>query len=147
MSKSLIFLAISLFLLTSCDGRRFYFYSPDEKQSFTVVKKGDYRYIYNGDSWIFPDTNYIKIDVSKVDETLDGLEVCWNPHGSGWEIFQFDCQILENKLDSTKFRFSCLPSEEIVGEYDFSQYRKPNCFSFNFYTEKLSNNSGGTIVK
>ena len=147
MKKLVLALFGALFLLTSCDGRRFYFYSPDGKQSFTVVKKGDYRYIYDGDSWIFPDTNYIKIDVSRVDETLDGLEVCWNPQESGWEIFQFDCQIVENKLDSTKFRFSCLPSKKIVGEYDFSKYRKPSCFSFDFYTEKLSHNSGRTIVK
>ena len=144
MKKLVLALFGALFLLTSCDGRRFYFYSPDGKQSFTVVKKGDYRYIYNGDSWIFPDTNYIKIDVSDVESYKDFLTGCWKDKG-GWEIYLPDSDIIDSMLDTTKFSFNSRYPKYPNGEDNLTKFNENKCFRFDFLTEKLSPNKGALV--
>lgn len=99
----LFFIALAL---VSCTDNRDVFYSKDKKTSFTIITKGDIRYIINGYHNKIPKDNYVKISLKKLDRYVqDEIIGCWKKNGLDWIILMKGVTVLEDKLDKDKFLF------------------------------------------
>ncbi|MGX9987541.1 hypothetical protein [Soonwooa purpurea] len=78
--------------------------SPNGKQTITIITKGNERFIMNGSYSELPNSNYAKVSIEKVDRLGDEIGICWNKNGDGWELISLYSELLENKLNTTKFR-------------------------------------------
>ena len=104
------------------------------------------RYIISGKHHVVPDSGYVKIDLGNIDPIGDGVWGCWESDG-GWEIAVEKAFIIENKLDTTKFKFNDrLPRDEL-GIPRETKYRGENCFVYSFYSKDISPKSGDAIIK
>lgn len=145
MKSFIIFLNL-LFFLTGCDRKeRIYIYTLDKMQCITVFNRDDIRYIVDGKHERIPDTNYIKLDVSKVPALGNGIWICWENQKYKWDIVVDKSIILESKVDTSKYRFNTrLPVDE-RGIPTEIKFRADNCAIFDFYSMKLSPNKGAII--
>ena len=128
-----------LFLVSCTNEHRYIFYSKDKKQSITIISYGNIRYIINGEYDEVPKQNYVKIDLSSSPmNNNDELVGCWKTDKYEWIILNEGVTILENKLDSKRFKFGTeFPVDEkgIPTLIDF--YNKPNCFDVGFEYNKI----------
>lgn len=135
---------IKLFLLIivingvySCDRKRLIIASEDKNQYITILtyKKTKTRYIINGKYYLLPNEGYIKIDVKEIDPIRDGLWGCWI--NNGWELTNEKANVIENKLDTSKFKFyTKLPRDkwDIPRE---TKFRNESCFILDFLTQEI----------
>lgn len=120
------------------------FYSLDKDNCVTVLTKDTLRYVIAGDYDKVPDTNFVKLDISKITELGDGVWICWLEN-QGWDIVVDKSIIIENKLDTVKYLFDTkLPVDErgILTEIKF---RQENCAIFDYYLMKLSPDKGAIV--
>lgn len=135
-----------LSLLAGC-GRKeqIHIYTPDKKQCITVFNRDNIRYIVDGKHKKIPDTNYIKLDISKVPSLGDGIWICWENSKYKWDVVVDKSIILESKIDTSKYRFNTkLPVDE-RGIPTEIKFRADNCAIFDFYSMNLSPNKGAII--
>lgn len=103
-------------ILSGCNRERFFICSKDKSQCITVLTYKDtkIRYIINGKHYTVPnDENYIKLDISNIDKIGDEILGYWNPHPEGWVLYNHQSIILENKIDTVKYKFrNSLPLKE-----------------------------------
>lgn len=141
--KIIIMLLGLLSFLTGCGRKeKIYLYAPDKKQCITVFNRGNIRYIVDGEHKKIPNTNYIKLDISKVPSLGDGIWICWEHSEYKWDVVVDKSIILELKIDTSKYRFNTkLPVDErgIPTEIIF---RADNCAIFDFYSMSLSPDKG-----
>ncbi|WP_096431566.1 hypothetical protein [Labilibaculum antarcticum] len=134
-----------LMISFSCSrGSKIKFYSLDKDNCVTVLTKDTLRYVIAGDYDKVPDTNFVKLDISKITELGDGVWICWLEN-QGWDIVVDKSIIIENKLDTVKYRFDTnLPVDEreIPTEIKF---RQENCAIFDYYLMKLSPDKGAIV--
>lgn len=133
-------------LVGSCkDEQTYHFYSPGIDKSITVINGKGYRYIIAGKYDYIPDTNYVKVDLGKIDKGLgDEIAGCWNGNGLDWSIVMNGVTILENKLDKNSFKFEDNFSKDEMGIptlIDFNR-KQSGCFSISFEYGKLRTMSG-----
>lgn len=84
----------------------FVLYPLDKSQAITIITKNNIRYVINGNYDHIPKTNYIKLDISQIDPIGDEIGVCWNNGKYLWELVNHKATILENRLDTLKFKFN-----------------------------------------
>lgn len=125
---------VLVFFLSSCsqkktaDKWRHVEISPiDESQTITVITtKGNKRYFANGKHHKIPKDNYLLLDLSKVDRLGDGFSICWNDSsGYKWKIASTYAELVENKLDTSKYLYY-----QPLKEDDFPvlvEYKERNC--------------------
>lgn len=120
------------------------FFSLDKDNCVTVLTKDTIRYVIAGDYDKVPDTNFVKLDISKIPELGDGVWICWLEN-QGWDIVVDKSIILENKLDSTKHLFdNKLPVDE-RGIKTEIKFRQENCAIFGYYLMRLSPDKGAIV--
>lgn len=144
MKKSLALLII--LFLTSCKNNYSYtFFSLDRKQCFTVISRGNIRYIIAGKRSSVPDTNYVKVSLKNIDSIGDEIVGCWKNDKYEWQIVNDKAVILNNKLDSTRFKFTTRfpEKDEIPTLKDFV---KDGCFDLGFDYNELGHVRRGVIV-
>ncbi|MEL6192861.1 MAG: hypothetical protein AAFR66_12460 [Bacteroidota bacterium] len=108
----------------------------------------DYRYVVNGRvSHYPPDSNYVKLDASRLPYLGECIWVCWDENGLDWEVAVAKTSILENKLDTTRFRVNTSLPVGSLGIPTEKKYRKENCAIFSFYDKALSPDERGAIVE
>jgi hypothetical protein len=107
----------------------FVLYPKDKSQAITVITKGDIRYIINGSHNRLPDTNYIKIDISQIDPVGDEIGVCWNKSKYRWEAVNHNSRIIENKLDTSQFKFNISWEVDDRGIPNSAKYHQDMCGS------------------
>lgn len=107
----------------------FVLYPTDKSQAITIITEGDTRYIMNGNLERVPDTNYIKVDISQIDPIGDAIGVCWNKGKYQWELVNHQSIILENKLDSSRFKFNTSWEVDDRGIPNAAKYHQENCGS------------------
>ncbi|PKQ46775.1 hypothetical protein [Confluentibacter flavum] len=105
----------------------FRIYSADKKQCVTVITRGEIRYIINGEYNSVPRTNYIKIDKSGIPLIGDEMGICWKNDKYEWEIVNHQSKVLENKLDTLKYKFNTSWEKDNYGIPNSKKYIKPNC--------------------
>jgi len=119
-----------MILTSSCENvnrTSFRIYSADKKQCVTIVTNGSTRYIINGKSNSIPKTDFVKLDVSGIDKLGDGIGICWKNEKYEWQISNDKSVILENKLDTTKYKFKTSWEKDERGIPNTKKYLKPNC--------------------
>ena len=100
-----LFILVCLALFTSCTKHHDYIYSPDKKQCITIISDNNIRYIINGKHSSVPDTNYVKFDISKRLSFADNIVGCWKNKKYYWQIINDESTIIENRLDTVKYKF------------------------------------------
>ena len=145
MIKRLLIVFISMFLLNSCTKKSVIkFYTPDKENCVTVITKNDIRFVIAGDTEDIPDTNFVKLDISKIPELEDGVWISWLDN-NGWDIVVDKSIIIENKLDTNQYIFNSKLPTDNRGIPTEIKFRKDNCAIFNYYLMKLSPDNGAII--
>lgn len=145
-TKLKIIVGFSIIMISfSCSrSSKIKFYSLDKDNCVTVLTKDTLRYVIAGDYDKVPDTNFVKLDISKITELGDGVWIHWLDN-QGWDIVVDKSVIIENKLDTTKYLFdNKLPVDErgITTEIKF---RQENCAIFGYYLMRLSPDKGAIV--
>lgn len=52
-----------------------------------------------------PDSNFVKISTEEITPLGDAIYICWNKNNLFWEGVIDKSNIIENKLDTGKYRF------------------------------------------
>lgn len=137
----LFLVIISVIVFSGCNRERFFICSKDEDQCITVINyKGEkVRYIIPGKHYTAPNRDYIKMDISKIDPIGDGVWGCWNEN-EGWELVVEKAVIIENKLDTSKFKFYDKLPRDDWGVPRETKYKNKNCFIFDFLSYEIEGN-------
>jgi len=125
--------------------RIIYLYPEDKSQCITVIDQGQFRYIVDGKFNSIPESNYIKLDVQKIDPLRDNIHVCWKNDHYEWDVVVDQSKVIESKLDPTRFNFSESLPEDDRGIPSEIKFRIPNCMVFSYYLMRLSPKSGGFV--
>lgn len=130
----IVFFAI--FIFVSCNKNRNYVYSMDKKQCITVITENNIRYIIEGKHTTIPKNNYVKYSLESIDlECGDQLVGCWKNKDYDWNIINDNAVILENKLDTLRFKFSSKHSKDRKSE-------DINCFGIDFINKEIKHHKG-----
>jgi hypothetical protein len=82
MKKIALFVGF-LFITIACTHypKRMHIYTPNKDQCITVFNLEDYRYLCVGEVKRIPESNYIKLDISKRTDLSDGIYILWKIMG------------------------------------------------------------------
>lgn len=146
--KRSFLISFLLLLVLGCNRKQIiHFYSLDRSQCITVITKGEYRYIINGEHYSVPDSNYVKLKIQNVSpEEYGGFRICWKNSIYSWDVVADKTEIVESTLDTLKYNFSTKLPVDKRGIPTEIKFRQPDCAVFSFYLMRLIPNQG-TIVK
>ena len=136
---------VSLFYMLFVDKTNrsnFKIYSSDKTQCVTIITKSETRYIINGKHDFIPETNFIKIDISDIDPIGDEIGVCWKKNKYEWEIVNHQAKVIENRLDTTKFKFNTNWENDERGIPNCLKYHQTNCGTLGISGMKIYKNKG-----
>lgn len=131
--------AFTAFLIAFGDNTNrtnFKIYSADKKQCITVITRGNTRYFIEGEYNSVPKSNYIKTDKSGIDLIGDEIGICWKNENYDWEIVNHQSKIIENKLDTLRFKFNTSWETDKYGTPNAKKYRTNNCGTIGLETMK-----------
>lgn len=146
--QSFIILVILLNSCSSIDKVRIY--SIDKSQCVSIItdKKNNSRYIINGNHTSIPKTDFVKLDISNIDPIGDEIGICWRNDKYDWEIVNHMAKILENRLDTIKYKFNSWWETDKDGIPNSLKYHtSDNCGTFDFESMKIYRNRGLIIEK
>ncbi len=137
---------ILLIVLTSCsENETLHFYSLDKSQCITVIDQDGFKYVINGKKSSIPSTNFVKLDLSRIDPVGLCFHVCWNTQKYDWEAIIDQARVIESRLDSSKFSFKNSLPKDNRGIPTEAKFRKDGCAVFSFDMMKLSPNKGAVV--
>ena len=127
-----IFLVVTIITIVILFGdhitkTNFKIYSADKKECVTVITNGKMRYFINGAYNSIPKTNYIKVDISNIDPIGDEIGICWKNDEYDWLIVNHHSKVVENRLDTLKYKFNTSWETDETGIINAKKYRKNNC--------------------
>lgn len=141
----LFFVAI---IFSSCSSTEIlHLYSPNRNQCITIITKSDERYIIDGKHYAVPDSNFVKISLAEMDRIGDGIAGCWEDEHFKWIILNDKTRILENKLDTKRYRFFTNFSKDETGIPTFKDFISDSCYNFDFETFSAIPKDGVIIEK
>jgi hypothetical protein len=143
----LFYLMCFMFFLAGCSNRKIiYVYSPNKKQCITIITNIDTRYIINGKHKSLPKKNYIKYSLDSIDvEVADEIVGHWKNNKYEWEIATDKAIILENKLDSKRFKFNTNFPTDDNGMPTIIDFTDKNSYDIGFDNGKIINFKGVII--
>ncbi|GAB5475722.1 MAG: hypothetical protein Mars2KO_38210 [Maribacter sp.] len=109
----------------------------DKSQCISVITIDDSRFFINGEFEKVPDSNYIEVDIKNITRLGDEIGVCWKTGDYEWEIVNHRSKIVENKLDTTKYKFNTSWETDERGIPNSKKYHKPNCGTIGTDTMKV----------
>ena len=80
--------------------------SSNDNQVITIITKDTVRYIIDGDLDYIPDTGYVKLNTSQISFDYDSFFGCFEEGKYQWQLINPHSQILEIKLDTSKYEVS-----------------------------------------
>jgi hypothetical protein len=124
--------------MTACN-EIIYIYSIDNDDCITLIREGDkHLFIIAGKTKEIPDSNYVKIDISKMD-LAEGLNVCWcDSSGFIWEVIKTNSKVLINKLDTSKYHFDTVLPLNKNGVPTEMKFRRKGCATILLNSKKCS---------
>ena len=132
-------------MIFGCQENSIHFHSPDRSQSITVLTFAGYRYVIDGSHHQVPKKNFVKLDISHMDRVTDELFICWGNENFDWEVLNPNARIMENKLDTTRFKFLNSFQTDQRGIPIVIKYHNEGCFEFGFYTKNIRPADGAII--
>ncbi len=127
------FLLFSIFVFTACGKYTYHVYSPDKNECITFIEEGNFQYIFDGYATSIPEANYVKLDVREVPELGKEIACCWKNDLYEWSIIIDDAIIIENKLDSTRFKFGNRMPINKNSNPTYEGFAGNGCFHFDTY--------------
>lgn len=119
-------------------------YSLDKSNCVSIITEKKIRYVIAGKNETLPDTNYIKLDISDITELDNEVYICWLKN-KGWDMVVDKSKILENRLDTDKYKFNNQLPTDTTGIPTPIKYSKENCAVFDYYEMKLIPNQGAIV--
>ena len=138
--------SIILVTFLSCTKHHDYIYSPDKKQCITIISDKRVRYIINGKHSSIPDSNYVKLDINN-GQVGDDVVGCWNNGQYDWKLINDGAKIIENKLDTLRFKFGIKFPTNNKGIPTIIDFTGENCFEFGFEYNIINKHKRGIIVE
>ena len=124
----------------------YHIYSPDKSQCITMIndKEQEIRYIIDGYHDTVPADNYVKLSLEKMDHIADQSVGCWKDGSYEWQMLNEQTIILENRLDTSRFKYS---SNESDGQAQdtYQKYSHEYCFDVTFEHWSISDDSGAIV--
>lgn len=149
MNSRLVFFLLLTITLFSCNKEKFYIYSDNKSYCITVItdKNSKTRYIIQGRHNTVPDSNYVKISTNNIDTIGDEIVGCWNYKDYEWVLLNDNAIIIENKLDTLRYKFSpVFPIiEEVPSLAEFIE--NENCFDIGLDYGTPSRTRGNIVVE
>ena len=145
--KIILSVFILIFLLSCSSKKRIYVYSPNKKQCITIITEYNYRYIIEGKHYNVPDTNYVKVDLSQMDKIGDGIAGCWENNRYKWIIINDQTKIIENKLDTLKYKFITNFPKDEQQIPTLKDYIGNGCYNFDFEVFSIVPKDGAIIQR
>lgn len=134
-------LLIVVLFLTSC-AEKTIISSIDKSKKITIIRNGEKLYIINGATESVPDTNYIELRMTDVSLRSE-IAVCWKPEIFDWDLVADNTEVIKNRLDTTKFKFSTeFPLNENGSPTPIKYNTGENCGSYSTYSGKVYRNRG-----
>lgn len=87
--------------IISCRNKNTIICSQDFNKCISIKDVDNVRYIYYDNS----DSNYVKLDMTKVDYETDAIFICWNNEYNKMEIINPNTKIQEAKIDTRLYQF------------------------------------------
>ncbi len=125
--------------------KRMYIYTPNKNQCITVFNLEDYRYLCVGEVKRIPESNYIKLDVSRIDEIGDGIHILWKKNG--WDVVVRYSILIESTLDTTCYKFSNKLPIDDKGFSTEEKFRQDSAAIFDYYLMQLSPQNGFAVIE
>jgi hypothetical protein len=125
--------------------KRMYIYTPNKDQCVTVFNLEDYRYLCVGEVKRIPESNYIKLDVSKRTDLSDGIYILWK--NNGWDVVVIKSRLLESKLDTTRYKFSNKLPIDDKGFSTEEKFRQDSAAIFDYYLMRLTPQNGFALIE
>lgn len=144
MTKIILFLFLSITLLSCNKDKTIHIYSEDRQNSLTVFEKDTLRYVTPGIASKIPNSNYAKFDISGIDKLGDGLWICWLKNG-GWDFTIHKATLISNDLDTSKYHIQTSLPTDSRGIPTERKYRQKDCAVFDFYMMELSPKKGAVV--
>ncbi len=134
-------LSIFIFIILCCCSSKstVHVFSPNKKQCITIITKNHVRYIIDGEHKTIPSKDFVKYSLDSIDlEVADQIVGHWKNSDYEWKVVTDNAIIIENKLDSTKFKFIDNFPIDKDGIPTLINYTDKNSFSIDF--------DNGTII-
>jgi hypothetical protein len=149
---AIVLSAVAIFTFTLTFGdhtnrKNFRIYSLDKEQCVTIITYGNNRYIINGKASSIPKSDFVKLDISGIDKLGDGIGICWKNEKYEWQISNDNSVILENKLDTTKYKFITSWEKDEFGQPNTKKYLEPNCGTLDLLSMDRYPENGNLIVE
>ncbi len=148
MKKKFVLLILALpVIISGCVKHHNYIYSHDKKQCITIISSKGIRFIIEGKHSSVPDTNYIKLNI--VQSGLgDEIVGCWKNETEkySWKIINSEAQILENKLDTMRFKFVTEFPLDSTGIPTIADFTKIGCFHLGMEDGVIERSKGSVIL-
>lgn len=129
----LLFL-IETLLFLSCGNRQVILCSPDGNKCLTIVDKINIRQNYFEPPG---KTNYVKLDISKVDLETEGIFICWQNESGKIEVISPNTIILDQNFNKDLYQFDIQLREYESGTADFQYYHKEGCLEYNMLSNSI----------
>lgn len=143
-----VILMIMLTIFSSCiKESRLHVFSPDRAKCLTIITVGNIRYVIDGKHKSVPDSNFVKLDIGSVYKDGDALNVCWNIEGYDWEVTINKARIIENKLNSSQFKFNIELDRDERGIPTEARFRGKDCATILINKKVLSPDNSGAIIE
>ncbi|RRJ93300.1 hypothetical protein EG240_00605 [Paenimyroides tangerinum] len=102
----IFFLVLFSVFFVSCSQEKFQIYSKNKECCISIItdKPNKIRYIISGDNFDLSKGNYVKISIDNFDPIAEEIIGYWSDNNCGWVLYNHNSIILENKLDTMKFK-------------------------------------------
>ena len=131
-------LLIIMFLCISCEHAKYkrsiVISSPDSSQHISIITIDNIRYIHAGVNKSIPDSDFVKIDISRIGELGDEIGICWERKADdkSWVLVNHGSEILYNSLKE-KFIFKSTLEVNESGIPTMEKFLGENCSRIDFY--------------
>jgi len=144
------FLILLLLFFIGCNRQHVYICSPDESNCITIITRAfsinEVRYLIDGKHTRIPDSNYVKMRISRHYPPGDALYVCWVNNQVEWEAVIRKATIVRNTLDSSRFIFKTELETDERGIPTDEKYKQKGCAIIGLYNDIRVAPDGDAII-
>jgi len=140
MHKILFFLLVILFTWSCGSQWEHVELSNDfDGQVITIITQDDLRYIIPGSHRKIPDSGYLMLDISEIDQIADEICICWNSDNYKWKMTNLDAKIIKNKLNTSEYIYSESPRNPSENKFYYNHCGSEKCSSILIRENSIEN--------
>jgi len=136
-----IFIWLAVVMPTPPNNTNYRLFSMNKTQCISVITDGKIRYFINGEHKTVPKSGYVKVNIREIEkigyDIGDEIGICWKKGKYEWEVVNNRSIIIENKLDTLKYKFNTSWEEDERGIPNSKKYHESSCGTFGAYWMKI----------